>query len=115
MNLLDIKILKYIKKKRCVKNTVFEKKFGPAYHVALESLEKGGYIESPPFHDGVQFGFTTGDDWKITDTGLYFLLNYKAEQQLTIRQKIFNFVLGFVSGVATGVVAQIVIDLIFPL
>ena len=115
MNITDVKVLKFIKshgKKSTVKNTVLSRKFGSECEISLKNLEDSRYIESPALNDGFQFGFSSGDDWTITVNGLYYLRNYKEEQKLTSKQRLFNYFLGFGSGVLTGVIVQLFIRLL---
>lgn len=112
LNTLDIKVLTYISRRKSVSNAILEKKFGIASRIMTENLEKVGYIESPPFSDGVQFGFSVSDKWNITALGSYFLKNNKAQRQLTSKERLFNYFLGFGSGIISGCLIQLFIRLL---
>lgn len=112
MNVLDSKVLEYISSRKSVRNSVLEKKFGAASRIVTADLEKAGYIESPPFSDGVQFGFSVSDYWNITDLGVYFLKNNKIQRQLTSKERLFNYFLGFGSGLISGCLLQLFIRLL---
>ena len=115
MNITDLKVLRYIKshsRKYAVRSSALSHKFGKASEISLKNLENSGYIECPTFNDDCQFGFSSGDNWNITVNGLYYLSNYKAEQKLTSRERLFNYFLGFGSGILTGIIVQLFIRLL---
>lgn len=118
MNITDTKILRYIKfhsRKAPVSNSALKRKFGAECEISIKYLEDNGYIESPPLNNGFQFGFSEGDNWKITTNGLYFLRNYREEQKLTNKQRLIHYFLGFCSGVLTGIIVQLFILLLSSL
>lgn len=112
LELTDIKVLKFIclkSRKQPVTNDRLSKKFGEESLFVLEKLESEGYIQSPYCSDPIQVGFSSGDDWTITDKGLYFLQNYNSQKNLSMKEKIINYCVGFVSGLLTGCLVQLFI------
>lgn len=112
LELTDIKVLKFIclkSRKQPVANDRLSKKFGKEIIFVLEKLESEDYIQSPYYSDSIQFGFSSGDEWTITDKGLYFLKNYNSQKSLSRKEKIINYCVGFVSGLLTGCLVQLFI------
>lgn len=115
LTLTDIKVLRYLWKTSAnnpVSNEQLYKKLGTESTISLEILEKNGYIECPQYFDGFQFGMAQLDNWRVTQKGIYYIKNYKAEKRLTSKERLFNYFLGFGSGLLSGCLIQLFIRLL---
>ena len=110
INIIDIKVLKYIKKKKCVSNNNLEKKYGVQYRPAVDNLYDNKLIKCPLDSSSDPFIITaalpTKDDWTISENGLYYLANHKEERRLTVSERIINYIFGFVSGLLSGLLLE---------
>lgn len=115
-NIIDIKVLKFIKNNKNVTNAGLEKKYGSKYRPVIDKLYKKGLIECPnvSYSDTIitAVGLPAMDNWKISDTGAYYLASFKEERKLTGKERLFNYFLGFGSGMLSGCMIQLFIRLI---
>ena len=116
INMIDLKVLKYIKRKKYVLNDDLVKAFGTKYRPAIENLYENDLVECPLDSYSEPYITTaalpTKDHWSISDNGLYYLANFKEERRLTLIQQIIHYLLGFVSGLATGLLLEWLIKLL---
>lgn len=113
INLIDLKILRYINRhsrSRAVKTEKLLDVFGGECRIALDNLFSEEYIKSSSTacQDGNVFiaGFSDFDNWIVSDKGKYLLKNTRMVQTLTAKERVLYSVLGFFGGILSAVVTS---------